>query len=277
MRNKTQWTTAAVALLAAGGLLCGSMTMAQPQDPPPRDPPRRDAPRQGMTILRVSGSAQSQAAPDRATVRIGAVSQAEDAQAAQDQVNQIVQRAIEAIRGQGIEEQNLRTADLSLHPVYSHPQPRPGREQEPQEPQIVGYRASNTVIVDLSDLAKIGPVIDAAVGAGANQLQGIDFSLRNDLEARTAALEQAVEEARRKAESLARAAGMELGQLLELNEGGVSIEPPRPMYGMRMEMAQAASTPVQPGQLDIHASVTLVYRLDGPREGDRGAPTRPRE
>lgn len=275
----------ALAGATCGALAFGGMSLAQPQQdgsPPPRRP---DGPPQGNPmpgpmrgpVLRVAGNAQVQAAPDHATVRLGAVAQAGEADAAQDQVNQIMRRALDAIRGLGVAEQDVRTADLSLYPVYDQRPPQPG-QREAQEPRIVGYRASNTIVVDLSDLTKIGQVVDASVKAGANQLQGIEFSLRDDQEARSRALEQAVNEARRKAETLARAAGMQLGQLVELNEGGVSVIPPQPMYAMgRMAMAEAAPTPVQPGQLDIHASVNLVYHLRPANGGAGGDPpaTRP--
>lgn len=273
-------------------VLCCAMAMAQ--DPPPEDGPRRDmrGPMMQPPVLRVTANAQTQAAPDHATVRLGAVAQAAEAQQAQEQVNQIMVRAMEAVRALGIEEKDVRTADLALFPIHEQPRPQPGRQDQPEEPRIVAYRASNTVVVDLSDLSKIGPVIDACVGVGANQLQGVEFSLKNDLEARTAALEKAVTDARRKAEALARAAGMQLGPIMELSEGGAYVQPPQPMYATRgMAMEMATPTPVQPGQLDIHASVTMVYHLrpagdgqvDGlrpPREG--GAPrdrptTRPRE
>lgn len=256
--------------------------MAVAQDPPPQDGPRRDmrGPMQ-PPMLRVSGNAQTQAAPDHATVRLGAVAQAAEAQQAQEQVNQIMVRALEAVRALGIEEKDVRTADLALFPIHEQPVPQPGRQDQPAEPRIVAYRASNTVVVDLSDLSKIGPVIDACVGVGANQLQGVQFSLQNDLEARTAALEKAVTDARRKAEALARAAGMQLGPIMELSEGGAYVQPPQPLYATRgMAMEMATPTPVQPGQLDIHASVTMVYHLrpagDGPVNGAR-MPEPPRE
>lgn len=245
---------AAICLLV-GIFATPAVSSAQP------DPQRpREGPRQGPTVT-VSGEGQSQAAPDAATVRLGATVQAEEAGEAQAQVSQIMQRAIEAVKGLGVEEQAIQTADLSLYPVYSDSRPRPNQDGGEGEPQIVGYRASNTLAVELDDLGKIGDVIDAAVEAGANQLQGVEFELRNDLEARSEALRRATRIARAKAQVLAEAVGMPLGDLVEIRESGVNVRPPVPMYGARMAMEADASTPVQPGQLTVTANVTLVYRL----------------
>lgn len=260
---------------------CAALVMAQdPAQPPPEDGPRRELPamRPQPPTLRVTGSAQTQAAPDHARVRLGAFSQAAEAAQAQDQVNQVMQRALAAVKGLGIDEKSIRTADLSLYPIQEQPRPMPGREQEVQEPRIVGYRASNTVIVDLEDLSKIGPVIDACVGVGANQLQGVDFSLKDDVEARAAALEKAVGDARRKAEALARAAGMRLGPIMELIEEGAYIQPPQPMMQMRgMAMEMAAPTPVQPGQLEVYGNVIIVFHLRPAGEAPADVPDRPRD
>jgi hypothetical protein len=181
----------------------------------------------------------------------------------------------------GIAEEKIRTSDLSLWPVYDQPQPDDRGMMRP--PNIVGYQASNVISVELEDLTKIGAVIDASVAAGANQLQGVEFGLRNDLRARSEALRRAVAAARTKADVLAQAAELQLGPLVELNEGGVDFQPPpQPMYG-RMAMDMAAETNVQPGQLTVTARVTLVYRLrgGGARDGqpprDPPPQTRPEE
>ena len=107
----------------------------------------------------------------------------------------------------------------------------------------------------------MGEVIDAALEAGANQLEGVSFELQDDLASRQAALRNAVAEARAKAEAMADALGVRLVSILSVNEGPVAIE--RPM----MEMARAASlqqgapTPVSPGEVSVAASVTIRYQI----------------
>lgn len=194
--------------------------------------------------------------------------QAGEAAEAQERVNQIMQRAIEAVRELDVEEEDIRTADLSLYPVYSErrpPRPMGGQQGHPgeDEPRVVGYRASNVLAVELEDPGRIGDVIDAAVEAGANQLQGVQFELHDDREARAGALREAVERAQQKARVLAEAAEVELGGLIEVRESGVNVRPPEPMYAGARMAAESAPTPVQPGQMTITANVTLVYRLGG--------------
>lgn len=274
MRTTTLIPTLTCALLPLLAFAQAADAQGQPGGPQPDGRPGGGPP---GAIVRVAGEGEVQADPDHATVRLGAVAQAEDAAAAQQQVNQVMQRALEAVRNLGVDEKNIRTSGLSLYPVYDQPPPDP-RTGQAREPQIRGYTASNVITIELSELAKIGDVIDAAMGAGANQLQGVDFALRNDTEARAAALRAAVEQARRKAETLAQATGRPLGMLVEINEAGVELRPPEPMYAARgMAMEAAARTPVQPGQLTVTARVSMVYVLrPGAGEGGGGGPaTRP--
>ncbi|HSS49232.1 MAG TPA: SIMPL domain-containing protein [Thermoanaerobaculia bacterium] len=225
------------------------------QAPRPGGGPPPDA----IPTLTVSGSGQARVAPDEAHVRLGVVAQAPTARAVQDQVNRIANAVLEAIRKVGIPAEDVQTSGLSLSPLYS--QVRQGNEN--QAPKITGYQANNTVTVRVGDLAKTGPVIDAGLGAGANSLEGVDFGLRNDEAARAQALADAARAARAKAETLAKALGVRLGEILEVAEGGVSVSPPpSPRYGMaRMEAASMAPTPVSAGQVGVEASVTLRYRI----------------
>ena len=222
-------------------------------------------------MLTVTGDGESSARPDRAVVRFGAAAQAETASAAQEQVNQVVQAAVEAIRAAGIREEMISTAGISLYPVYSDQVPRPmpagQHPQRPTEPRIVAYRASNSVRVVVDDLAKVGDVIDEGVKAGANQIEGLSFELKDDTAARREALTGASKQARAKADAIAHAMALRIDGVFQVTEGGVQIMQPR------MELARAgvaamdaAGTPVQPGQVDVRASVTVTYRVS-PADG----------
>ncbi len=208
--------------------------------------------------LSVTGEAQVSARPDRAVVVLGAIAQSEQADAAQQQINQIMTRAIAAVRDAGIAEEQIQTAGLSLYPVYTDHQPR--AMQNAQEPRIIGYRASNTVRVTVDDLAAIGRVIDAGIKAGANQLQGVTFELKDDTAQRAEALKQAAANARAKATALAAATGVTLESMHGIVEGGVQVIPP-PMYRAAPMVAMEAGTPVQPGQIQVQANVTITYRI----------------
>lgn len=207
----------------------------------------------------VNGSAEVAAPPDRAMVSLGAVVESKQAQDAQKQIAQIMQRVIKDVKAQGIPNEKIRTVGLSLSPVYSHPAPRAG--QEPEAPRITGYRASNTVRVHVDELERIGAVIDAGIAAGANQLSSLTFGLRDDLEHREQALQLAVREARRKAEAIAAALNQQVGDAIEIRE---EVTPTAYPLERRLAAPSAAGTPIQPGQLQISAGVQVRFRLVGP-------------
>jgi len=208
-----------------------------------------------VPVLTVSGMGEARVAPDLATVRLGVVAQAATARTAQEQVSRAAGAVLEAVRKQGVKAEDIQTSGLSLSPLYSQ-----GRNEN-QAPKITGYQANNTVTVRIEDLAKVGPVIDAGLGAGANTLDGVEFGLRNDEAARAQALADAAAKARAKAETLAKALGLRLGGILEVAEGGISVSPP-PYTRARLAMSEmAAETPVAPGQVGVQASVTIRYRI----------------
>src|SRR5262249_36269320 len=127
-------------------------------------------------------------------------------------------------------------------------------------PRIVGYNAMNTVSVRVINLAIVGAVVDAGFKAGANQLQGVQFGLRNEFPAREEALKQAVFEGRRKTQAMADALRVNLVEGVEASEGGMSIVPlAEPAAAQRM--AVSTETPVSPGQIQVHANVTIRYRI----------------
>ena len=216
--------------------------------------------------LTVSASGEASAAPDRAVVRLGVVAEAAEAAAAQDAANEIMARILEAVAALEVPESAVRTEDLSLSPVYSNSRPRPD-DAEPDAPRITGYRASSVVSVELDELSAIGDVVDAGIEAGANQLQGISFELRDEDEATAQALEAAVRSARRRAEAVAGAMGVDIEGVRDVVAGDMYSRPPVPLGGARFDMAEAAvrATPVRPGQVDITANVTVTYFISDRR------------
>lgn len=213
-------------------------------------------------ILTVAGTGQARVAPDVATVRLGVLAQGATAREAQDRVNRSGQAILDAIRKAGIPAERIQTIGLSLTPQYAQGRPDQG-------PRITGYQASNTVTVRVEDLAKVGPVIDAGLAAGANNLDGVDFGLKDDSAARATALTDAVRSARTKAEALARALRVKLVEILEVAEGGVSVSPPPSPFRGRVALAAEAiaTTPVSAGEVGVEASVTIRWRI-APCPGD---------
>ncbi len=239
-----------IALLAAALLLPSlAAAPAAAQGGPVPPPP--------VPALTVSADGEARVSPDEATVRLGVSAQAPTAREAQNQVNKTAGAILEAVRRLGIPADRIQTSELNLGPVYGQGRP----DREPQEPQIVGYQASNVVSVQVEQLDKVGPVIDAGLAAGANRLDGVIFGLRDDRKARAEALTRAVEEARVKADALARALKVRLVRILEVAEGGIAVAP-QPFMKSRMAMETAmADTPVSPGQVGVSASVTVRWEI----------------
>ncbi len=241
----------ALTILCLGALLVAATLPAGAQ--------RNDSDDQPIPSITVNGSGEVRAEPDEAVVQLGVVAQTDSARQAQQEANRIGQAILQGVSALGVPKEAIQTAQLVLTPVYDQPSPQ---RQAPQAPHVVGYRASNVVSVRLDDLAKVGPVIDAAIGAGANRVEGVDFQLKDDREARESALQQAVAEARGKARAIAAALDVKLGAVLDVQEGGVSIQTPK--YGaprmLAME-ARSAETPVSAGQVTVSANVTLRYRI----------------
>ena len=210
---------------------------------------------QPLPTLAVSGDARILAAPDEATVRLGIVRQAPTAQAAQEQTNAIAQEILKGITALGVPPPQVQTSRLVLSPVYA-----PRSPESRDAPRIVAYNASNVVAVRLENLALVGRVIDAGLKAGANQLDGVQFGLRNELPSREQALRQAVAEARSKAQVMADASRVGLIEVLEISEGNVSIVPSFAEQ-VQFRAAVAQDTPVSPGQIEVRASVTIRYRI----------------
>lgn len=209
--------------------------------------------------ITVQGQGEVSAKPDFATVRLGAEAQADTAADAQKAVNEVLNAALEAVQELGVEEKNIRTTGLNVYPVYANQRPNTMRDDDPR---IAGYRASNVVQVELSDLELVGKVVDAGMKAGLNRVEGIDFELRNDLPHRQEALRKASREARAKAEAIAEAMDVQLGSVLSVHEGGGEAIPYAPRMGRMATMAMAAeSTPVQPGEIRLQETVSVTYSM----------------
>jgi hypothetical protein len=216
--------------------------------------PGRDENRR-ITRVMVIGDSIVQAQPDTAIIGIAVVTQNRNAVSAQQEnaaKTDAVIRALKAAAGSGAE---VKTSGYSLQPqrVYKEGQP----------PTITGYEARNSVTVTMSDLTKVGSVIDAAAQAGANDFSNIAFTLRQDRPARDRALSEATKVAVSKAKVIATALGGRLMRIVEVQEEGFQQRPPVPIYQTEAFMAkQSVATPVEVGSLDISSKVQLIAEVE---------------
>jgi uncharacterized protein YggE len=204
------------------------------------------------TTLNLSGAGESHAAPDMATVTLGVQAQAATAEQAMAANAQRMAAVVAALKRAGVPERDIRTTGLNLQAQYAFPQN--------QARQLTGYEANNQVTVDDRDLAKLGALLDAAVTAGANQVNGISFGLKDPRGAEDAARLEAVKALQAKAELYARATGHKVGRLVNLSEGGgYAPSPPRPLP--LPARAMVAAVPVEAGTLDVRVEVSATYEL----------------
>jgi len=201
--------------------------------------------------ISVTGEARISVPPDLAQIEGGVTSEAKTAREASDANNAAMGKVLLALKGAGIDEKDYQTSRLSL-------QPQSSSSKTSGPPTIVGYRASNRVTIRLRDITKVANVIDTLVGAGANDIGGINFMVSQASRLLDEAREQAIADARRKAEIYAKAAGVTLGAPLSISEGGA---PPAPIAFRRMAAGVPESAPVAPGEETLQLSVSVTWAI----------------
>jgi uncharacterized protein YggE len=198
-------------------------------------------------MISVTGQATISVAPDQAQIDSGVTTEAKTAREASDSNNAAMGKVLLALKGAGIEEKDFQTSRLSLQPQNAVNRPGP--------PAIVGYRASNRVTIRLRDVTKVANVIDTLVSAGANEIGGINFTVSQSSKLLDDARDQAVADARRKAEIYAKAAGVTLGAPISISEDGA----PAPMFRSRMVAGMAA--PVAQGEETLSVTVSVSWAI----------------
>ncbi|MFP7571565.1 SIMPL domain-containing protein [Marivita sp. S2033] len=205
--------------------------------------------------ITVSGEGSVFAVPDMAVITMGASAEADTAKAAMDETSAITSAILDQLAELEVAPRDIQTSDLTLNPVWTN------RSNNDERPRIDGYQASNRVTVRIRDLEKLGQVLDAVLGDGATDLGGLQFSLSEPEPLMNEARIKAVADARARAELFAKAAGVTLGDLIDLSETGRGS--PRPeMLGMAR--ASDSGVPVAQGETELRAGVTLVYEIDTP-------------
>jgi uncharacterized protein YggE len=231
-------TLAAVLLLAAA---CGDNTTIQQADKP-------DA---GITV---SGEGRVTAPPDLARLSLGVSALAPSVAEAREQAAASLSAMIQSLKDNGVADKDIQTQQLSIYPEYSY---------DNGQQTLRGFRVTNTVDVKIRDIDRTGEVVDDAVAAGGNTttINGLFFSIEDPTSLQDEARKKAVEDARARAEIIADAAGVDLGDPISISESGGPV--PLPEFG-RGAAAPAADTgtPIQTGELDVVINVSVTFKLD---------------
>ena len=213
-------------------------------------------PRTAVQTVVAHGEAVLNVKPDQARIQLGVVSEAATATLAGGQNAKATSEVIAALKRTAGNGAEIKTVNYSVYPNYT--QPRDGKTT----PTIASYTARNIVEVKMDNLADAGKVIDVATKAGANNVQGIDFLLKDEQSVRGDALKQAALQARENATALAGALGMRIVRIIRVEDSGSNpVYPVRRMEMMQRAVADAAPTPVEPGTVQMRANVTITAEL----------------
>ncbi|HEY5488497.1 MAG TPA: SIMPL domain-containing protein [Candidatus Limnocylindrales bacterium] len=203
--------------------------------------------------ITVPGQGSVVVEPDVASIRLGVNIVARTAGAARESAAATMTKVLVALDKTGVARRDVRTSLVSLSPTLDY--------SDGNAPRVTGYQLQNSVSVTLRDLAKAGELIDAALGAGASTLDSLDFRVDDPRAALATARVAAMDDARARATTIARAAGAKLGDVLAVSEGE-PYTPPIPFPAARMALkAQDASTPVEAGTQELSVAVTVTFAI----------------
>lgn len=231
-----QWMICFVALMAALGVGWG---VAFSQEVP------------RIPLLYVTGEAQLKVPPDLVIATLGVATEAKSVAEAREQNAVHMQAVIEAVKKLGVAPRDISTTRFTVTPQYEF--------GEKRNPRIVGYNVSNQITVKLEAIETISELLDAALAAGANTVGNLNFTVKDPRALRSATYDEAVRDARSKAEALAKAAGIRLGDIHLLRESSGSVMPMR--REIPMLTASKAETPIESGEVTVQVTVEMQFEI----------------
>ena len=208
-------------------------------------------------VIVVSGQGDASVVPDLAIVNLSVAETAKTAREALDINNGAMTAVTKSLKDQGIADRDMQTSGLSIQPQYSYPQNEDG---SPKLPVLNGYTVTNGLTVRVRDLAKLGAIIDQSVTSGVNQGGDIRFTNDDPEKALEEARAKAVKNAAAKAKTLADAAGVKLGRVVEISESAGGADP-QPMMRMQMAKEAADSVPIAAGENTYTVNVSVTFAI----------------
>ena len=205
--------------------------------------------------ITVIGTGEVLIPADTAVVSLGVSATDPEVLKAQRKANETIAAIREALIDAGVKEEDINTDYINIYASYDYSD---GSEQ------LKGYNANSTLAIRVTDIEAVGEVIDIAFEAGANTLNGINFSASDTTEAEAKAMKKAVEDAKDKAEVLAEASGLNIRGIDEIIESGTYSYDRGMMNGFAKATAEdaAAGTVVQAAKLAVNSSITVKFKAD---------------
>lgn len=219
--------------------------------------------------IEVTGEGKVSAKPDLAVVTAGVTTQAPEAQEALRQNSEAMAEVVATLKDRRIAAKDIQTSQFNVSPVYEQ-----NRERQ-EAPRLVAYRVTNQVTVHVRKIGELGEILDALIQAGGNEISGVRFEVDDLAKLLEEARAKAVQEGRRRAETLAQAADVQLGKVLRIQETGVGFPRPAQFRGRQMAFAAAESVPIESGEQDFTVTVNLTYAIGhggGEAEGQAESP-----
>jgi hypothetical protein len=203
--------------------------------------------------IRVTGEGRVSVSPDVARFSVGVDALAKTLAAASAEAGQRMRAALDALQKEGVASKDVRTTryDVSIE--------RPWKDGKPG--LVTGYRVSNAAEVKVRDLGRLGAILDRVTAAGSNAIGALRMERDDPTPERLQALAAAYQAARAKAEALAKAAGVQLGEVLSVSESSSAVPRPMPMAMMRAAPAAEADVPIAEGELVYAAQVDATFAI----------------
>ncbi len=207
--------------------------------------------------ITITGQGAVNVAPDMATLVSNVITQGEDAKSALAKNSVTMRTILQDVADAGIDKKDIQTTGFDISPIYDK---RHLKNNEPKAPEIVGYRVQNGIRINLQDITKLGTTLDMLVQNGSNDVGQIQFSVSKPEKYIDEARQSAMNDARTRAETYAKAAGVSLGKILSISETGYTPGPYRGIMAMRSAKMESAP-PIAAGQETLSSSVTITYEL----------------
>ena len=210
-----------------------------------------------QTGVWVNGEGRVTAVPDLALLQLGVESQEATVAAAQTKARDAMNKVMGVLTSNGIADKDIKTVQFQIQPVTTY-------DQKNSRTQIIGYRVSNTVNAKIRKLDQLGPVIDAVAAAGGDltRIQSISFTIENTTALLNQAREAAMNDAQAKADQLAKLGKISLGKPVYISENSSTPVPPIPVrMAAGVAAAEAAPTPINPGEQEVRVNVQVVYAI----------------
>jgi uncharacterized protein len=242
-------------MMPANAPAAGPMSPAPlPPSPPTPLPPPPPQPQRSRTI-EVTASGEAHVAPDVASLNLAIETHAATAQQSAGQNAALAQKVVDALTTKLQGKGKVWTGGYSLYPEYNEPRPN-------EKAVVTGYRAENSITVETGEIGLLGGLIDTAIEAGANRINFLTFTLRDESQARSQAIALAAKDAQAQAASLAKSLGLTLGQVVKATTGAQAGPAPMMRTGaMMMNASMGAPTPVQPNEVTVPATVSITYQI----------------